>query len=188
MTQTECSLEERVLNAVRSYRWEDSLTDHLERCPSCREVAQTARWMQVLAANDESERSLPDPELVWLKAQITRKQASKERALRSWILVTGSIQVLATAIATGWLYWNRDAMRSLLGDLTLRLSDTAETMISYLASLDIQLLFGDLPLRPSAAFESAMASPASLVLGSLAVALFTVLVSWSVTPGLGKTR
>ena len=159
MKRAECPQQDTVLKAVRSDQWEESLRSHLDQCISCEEVVRTAQWMQDLAGSDEGESTLPNSELVWLKAQISREQAQRERAFRSWGLVVMSVQgLVATLVAVG-LYWNWSIVQSLLNGLAVGLSSVSETLVSY---------------------------PGSVVLGSLILAGFSVLLSWAVTPDLDE--
>ena len=63
-----------------------------------------AAWMRQLS-NDPAERShrpLPDPDLLWMKAQLLDRQAARERSLKRvrWIETMARI---AVAFAAYWL-------------------------------------------------------------------------------------
>ncbi len=191
MKHTECPPEEKVLEAVRSGDWEESLRSHVHQCVSCEEIASTAEWMQSLAASAESESPLPDPELVWLKAQISRQQASRERRVR---FVKTSIQGVAATIVTVGLYWTWNRVQSVLNDLAAGVSSLSETLESYPGSFvglywnwnTVQSLLGDLTAGLSSVSDSMLSYPGSLVLGSLVLALLSILLSGSVAPDLDR--
>ena len=77
-----CPHGESTLRAARAGRWTDELTAHVATCVSCQESSRLARWMIELAETaDSASLPLPDPHLIWLKAQIHRRSEGRERAL-----------------------------------------------------------------------------------------------------------
>lgn len=77
-----CPKSEAVVHAARSDNWPDNLQAHIESCESCRETSRVASWMVQMAESLESiPGELPDPELIRLKARISRRSRLPERAL-----------------------------------------------------------------------------------------------------------
>lgn len=77
-----CPKSEHVIRAIRSGNWPEGLPAHVEACEPCRETSRVASWMTQMAAGLESvPGELPDPELIRLKARISRRSRLPERAL-----------------------------------------------------------------------------------------------------------
>ncbi len=160
MNQHKCPEEAGVLEAVRSQNWDGTLESHLEDCASCRDTARTAQWMQTFAESQEASRALPDPDLVWLKAQLYRKQAEGDRAILRRQLRWASVQVLfAAAVALG-LYRNWNAVESAVNRAVSGLS----VLLEGLASL---------PVLPIAS--------------SLALGLIALWMTWPLAPRLDRS-
>jgi len=111
---TECRYERDVLRAADDNTWTDALRAHLRECPDCNAAVDVAPWMAKLAAEDLRERPLPDPQVVWLKAQLLRNTIMVERASRpmkaaqliSYVVVAAGWAALMTSNWTkieGWL-------------------------------------------------------------------------------------
>jgi len=82
MKPTSCSHEQATIVAVQTETWTDALRMHLSNCACCQETAQMARCMHSLAAVENNSRPLPDAKVIWLKAQLARRQASATEALK----------------------------------------------------------------------------------------------------------
>lgn len=120
MSHTSCSEESAVARAIRSGEWNESLEAHVHLCGTCRSVRQAAQWMQALAPAPQlgapGQTDLPDPQVLWLRAQISARQAAAERAHRGlqWVEV-----VCAMVICAGlgvWLTWNWSEVGGGIGD------------------------------------------------------------------------
>ncbi len=111
-----CRHEPQVRRAVIEERWTDALRAHVKACPDCAAAAATAPFMNRFARLDERQHKLPDPSVVWLKAQLLRGTIIAERAARP----LNVLQIIAYAVvAGGWaavLTWKwNDLQRWLLG-------------------------------------------------------------------------
>jgi predicted anti-sigma-YlaC factor YlaD len=118
MSQTNCSQESAVARATRSGEWNESLEIHVRACAACRSVRETAGWMQALAQRTatEARESLPDPQILWLRAQLSERQAAAERAHKvlQWVEVAC---VAAACAGLGlWLAWNWSAVGREIGN------------------------------------------------------------------------
>ena len=82
MKPTSCSYEQAIVSAVQTETWTDALRTHFGDCISCQETVQIAGLMHSLAAVEDSNHSLPDARVIWLKANLAQKQASTAEALR----------------------------------------------------------------------------------------------------------
>ena len=116
MSHSSCSREAAVVQAVRTGDWNESLGAHLRECATCRDVREAARWMQALAPQPSESNGLPDPQILWLRAQLSERQAAAERAQKilQWTEVAF---IMAFCAGLGiWLAWNWDALGGEIAD------------------------------------------------------------------------
>lgn len=113
-----CRHEPHVLRAANEDRWTDALRDHVKTCQDCAMAALAAPFMRRLARVDERQKKLPDPSVVWLKAQLLAGSAVADRAARPLNIV----QMFAYGVvAAGWaalLTWKWNDLQRWLGTLT----------------------------------------------------------------------
>lgn len=105
-----CRFESDVLRAASEDRWTESLRRHLTECDDCVAAAAAAPWMSRFASVSDREHVLPDPSIVWLKAQLLRGTADAARVSRPMTIV----QLFAYfVVASGWaavLTWKWEAV------------------------------------------------------------------------------
>jgi hypothetical protein len=111
-----CRFEPHVRRAAVENQWTDALRDHVKSCADCEAAAAAAPFMTRIARIDERSRKLPDPGVVWLKAQLLRGTVIAERATRP----LNVLQMIAYGVvAGGWaavLTWRwNDLQRWILG-------------------------------------------------------------------------
>ena len=113
-----CRFEAGVLRAAQDDRWTDALRNHLAECDACVAAASVAPWMSRFARISDRERKLPDPQIVWLKAQLLQGTADVARVSRP----LNFFQLVAYLIvAGGWaalLTWKWDAVQAWIKGLT----------------------------------------------------------------------
>jgi len=142
----ECRFERDVVAG----RWTDSLRAHVTRCADCEAAMVVAPHMKELAAADMREHSLPDPQVLWLKAQLLRNLVGVERASRPLRFVQAISYVVVAAAWTAVLAWKWVAIQALLHSFSperfvrnagqaASLSMTFFAMIFILSSLTIAL-------------------------------------------------
>jgi predicted anti-sigma-YlaC factor YlaD len=74
MLHRTCAQQPDILSVVAAGRERETLVAaHLAACPSCREQADAICWMRKLAAAPEPSHPLPDPGVIWWKAQLLRR-------------------------------------------------------------------------------------------------------------------
>ncbi len=81
MRNETCPYEARVLAARRAGYSDADVSRHLEQCPVCREISEVSEQIRTLGSL-ASAPTLPDPDLLWVRAQIAARQAAAARALR----------------------------------------------------------------------------------------------------------
>ncbi len=120
MSQTSCSQEGAIARAVRAGEWNETLEAHLRECAICRGVQEAARWMQALAPaarlSAQSQDDLPDPRILWLRAQLSERQAAAERAQKVLQWVEVACVMAACAGLSIWLAWNWNGIGGEIAD------------------------------------------------------------------------
>jgi len=107
---SECRHEPQVLRAAADDRWTETLRQHLRECEDCSAAAAVEQWMREMARVEPRQHPLPDPSVVWLKAQLLRQMAAADRAARP---ITIFQMVAYAVVAIGWaaiLNWKWDAL------------------------------------------------------------------------------
>ena len=78
--QRPCDREPEVLRAIASDDRTREVQRHLEACAGCREAAAVATWMRTMADTSAEPHALPDPHVLWLKAQLVHRWNATRRA------------------------------------------------------------------------------------------------------------
>jgi hypothetical protein len=99
-----CIEEAAVTRALRSGAMSAALAEHAATCKACGSIAQSAAWMQALAAETQDAAALPDAGLVYWRAQLSQREAEAERAFD---VLDGAEVVLGVGAigAAGWFLW-----------------------------------------------------------------------------------
>ncbi len=108
-----CPHEENISNAARTGRWDDSTRAHVKQCPHCREIAGITEWMGNIAGMDAQEAVLPDPEQVFLNAQIAALQRAREKALRPLAIAEFVVRIMVILALGAGVLWAWFGFRSL---------------------------------------------------------------------------
>lgn len=82
MKNERCAFEEKIAAANRSGRWSDELLAHVAGCRACEEVALVSGYLCESSTAAGADTALPNPSLIWSKAQVAVNAAAIERALR----------------------------------------------------------------------------------------------------------
>lgn len=94
-----CRHEPHVLRAAVENQWTDALREHVKTCSDCASAALAAPFMTRFARVDERRGKLPDPNVLWLKAQLLANTAAAQRAGRP----LNVLQMIAyVVVAGGW--------------------------------------------------------------------------------------
>jgi hypothetical protein len=113
-----CPMESDVVRAAAINAWPHALRNHVASCEFCGAAAAVAPWMQNFADVDDRQHPLPDPAVLFLKAQLLKSSATVDRASRP----IARFQVAAYLIvAGGWaalLMAKWDAIASWLHTMT----------------------------------------------------------------------
>ena len=102
-----CPMEASVLVARRTGQWTEALESHIGDCSNCQELLKVAGFMNRIADNLRRDPALPDPTLVWLKAQWLEREKRQRRylartALRRTLRQAGAVLVLLLVFIGIW--------------------------------------------------------------------------------------
>jgi hypothetical protein len=117
MKPHQCENESRVIEAVRTGRWDAALQQHVGQCEFCADAALAARVLNDMRAVDEAEARIPDAGLMWWKAQLLAKQRAAERATQPINFIERFAYVWAVVCAVGVCIWHEHAIRAWLASL-----------------------------------------------------------------------
>ena len=109
-----CRYERDVLRATEEDRWTDALRAHVGQCEECAAAMSVAPWIDRFAAIETREHPLPDPAVVYLKAQVLRGNVAVERAARPMRMFHFVAYFLVAAGWAGLLTWKWDALQQWL--------------------------------------------------------------------------
>lgn len=100
MTDKPCPYESETAEAVRTGCWSDELRLHVAGCGSCDETRAVAGFMNRAAAALGRHEAAPDPTLIWLRAELARRDRREAGERRTW-LWSGAISGVAATL-TAW--------------------------------------------------------------------------------------
>ena len=107
MSEEFCPMEVSVLLARRTGQWSETLESHIADCSNCQELLQVAGFMNGIANNLGRDPALPDPVLVWLKAQWIEREEQQRRhlvrtAVRRALMQAGVVLILLLVVFGVW--------------------------------------------------------------------------------------
>jgi len=107
MSEEFCPMEASVLLARRTGQWSETLESHIADCSNCQELLNVAGFMNGIANNLGRDPALPDPVLVWLKAQWIEREERQRRylartAVRRTLMQAGVVLVLLLVVVGIW--------------------------------------------------------------------------------------
>ena len=107
-----CTQEPLIRRAAVEDRWTEALRQHVAQCPDCAAAAAAAPFMTSFARVGVRRRALPDPAVIWLKAELLRGSIAADRIARPMNIAQISSYVL---VAAGWaalLTWKWEEIQS----------------------------------------------------------------------------
>jgi len=108
MTHRACSHEPDILvSAADGQEMSAALEAHLASCPSCREQADAVAFVRGLAATSDAPHQLPDPAVIWWKAQLLRRWEAERTAAAPiermrWVELAAGFASLAVFLVWQW--------------------------------------------------------------------------------------
>ena len=103
MNANECPREAEILLAVRTGAWTEEIRDHARGCPQCADALLVTTWLT--EGGSSAQEPLPDPDLIWWKAQILARHEAVKRATRPIALIQRASLVAGAAAAIAVLGW-----------------------------------------------------------------------------------
>jgi predicted anti-sigma-YlaC factor YlaD len=93
---------------TRSTNDGDAVVTHLASCASCRDAVAAVAWMCEMADTSvDAPHPLPDPGVIWWKAQLLRRWESERRAVAPiermhWVEIAAGVASLGVFLAWQW--------------------------------------------------------------------------------------
>jgi hypothetical protein len=101
MNPSDCEKESQILQAIRSGDASPDLVAHAQACPVCSEVWLVAQFLREETNLAGHELNLPDPGLIWRKAQ----SRAREKALAKATLPIRIMRTCALVLAIFSMPW-----------------------------------------------------------------------------------
>jgi hypothetical protein len=111
--------EEKVTRLTRA-QWDEDTIEHVKGCEECRESAAVAQFMSRVAENT-SRAPLPDPQILWLKAQLLGNAIrQQEEVVRKTSHLQWAIWASVGLLWAGIVSWKWDTITALMVDFSLQ--------------------------------------------------------------------
>jgi hypothetical protein len=150
----DCLTEEQIREAAQTGRWTDELRDHCASCSPCAETALVTAALCADARELEADDSpLPDPRLIWLRAQIESRRVKSTRATLAiaWVQRAAIICALAVGLVVVPDLWRllgrgMNALRPAAAGLDMPVFVTAPglVLVATFAVLALMALWNEL--------------------------------------------
>ena len=125
MSEMRCPLEASVEEGVRRGELTAELRSHAAVCPSCADLVLVGTMLLDHARELPDPQPLPDPGVIWWRAQLQSRCAAAERATRMIRILHAVAGACAAAAAIALLPGLWPALRSWLQDLATTASHSA---------------------------------------------------------------
>ncbi|HYM63022.1 MAG TPA: hypothetical protein VEZ11_19195 [Thermoanaerobaculia bacterium] len=112
-----CPFETNAIRAARENRWSEALREHVRGCADCAEAAELAPWMHRFASMEDREHILPDPSIVWLKAQLLEGRIAAERISRPMTQIQMAAYVVVAGCWAALLTWKWNTLEQWLATI-----------------------------------------------------------------------
>jgi hypothetical protein len=112
MSDEVCRFEPNVLRAVRFEEWTESLRQHVPTCEDCSAAVAVGPWMRSFAATPVVERVMPNPSILWIKAQILQRDAAAERVTTPLNSMQIAAYLVVGACWAALMTWKWTALRA----------------------------------------------------------------------------
>lgn len=106
MNRKACTEENAIVRSARTGRLDKLSQAHIQNCAGCRDAVQAVSYM-VLVANLPGGESLPEPSLLWWRAELAQRQTQAQRAQRPLLVIetlTAVISLIAIAGGFAWIW------------------------------------------------------------------------------------
>lgn len=138
MSDQFCEHESAVIRSARAGKWDESLESHAHTCPVCAEAMRVHAAMSSLIKHEQIP-PIPDPKLIWLKAQFAERQRRSTIITRIAAVAYAAL-IGALGLGAYSLFGSRSG-QAIAPQLTDSLTDaSAVPVVLIVASLVLALL------------------------------------------------
>lgn len=135
-----CDKQSSLLEAAAAgHETDPAVVDHLAGCPSCREAVEAICWMRRMADTTAEAHALPNPDVIWWKAQLLRRWDAERRAAAPIERMHKAELIAGLASFAGFLVWQWSGLMTMFSSLSL----------SRLAAWSAQTTAGGAPNDPA---------------------------------------
>jgi predicted anti-sigma-YlaC factor YlaD len=114
-----CDKQSSLLKAAASgHETDPGVTDHLASCPACRDAVETVCWMRSMAESTIEPHALPDPDVIWWKAQLLRRWEANRRAVAPIERMHKAEFFTGLASLVGFVVWQWSGVMKTLSSLS----------------------------------------------------------------------
>jgi predicted anti-sigma-YlaC factor YlaD len=115
-----CDKQPALLEAAAAGHETDSaVADHLAACPTCREAVEAVCWMRRMSETIAEPHALPNPDLIWWKAQLLRRWEADRRASAPIERMHKAELFAGLASLVGFVVWQWSGLTRTLSSLSL---------------------------------------------------------------------
>ena len=139
-----CDKQSSLLEAAAAGHETDlAVVDHLAGCPTCREAVEAVCFMRRMAETATEAHPLPNPDVIWWKAQLLRRWEADRRAAAPIERMRKAELFAGLASLVGFVVWQWSGLTKMLSRLspTSLISWSAQTATSSAPGDQSSLVF-----------------------------------------------
>jgi hypothetical protein len=114
-----CDKQPSLLEAAAAgHETDPAMMNHLAACPTCREAIEAVCWMRRMAEDATEPHVLPNPDVIWWKAQLLRRWEADRRAAAPIERMHKAEVVAGLASLFGFIVWQWSGLTRMLSSLS----------------------------------------------------------------------
>jgi predicted anti-sigma-YlaC factor YlaD len=104
--------------AAADHETDPALGAHLAACPACREAVEAVCWMRRMAETTAESHPLPNPDVIWWKAQLLRRWEADRRASAPIERMHKAELFAGLASLVGFVVWQWSGLTRMLSNVS----------------------------------------------------------------------
>lgn len=114
-----CDKQPSLLEAAAAgHETDAAVVDHLAACPTCREAVEAVCFMRRMAEATTEPHALPNPDVIWWKAQLLRRWEAERRASAPIERMRRTEVFAGLASLAGFVVWQWSGLTRMLSSLS----------------------------------------------------------------------